>query len=95
MFVIPPHIPNIDSLPQSTISSLNSGSFVRNRDDMNIQQQTTSEVADTETVMADNEDLYPRPPQDILNVFSAANLLSCSSYMEVKIFMDAWLVCLS
>ena len=32
---------------------------------MNIQEQNKLEVADTEAVMADNEDLYPPPPQDI------------------------------
>ena len=41
---------------------------------MSIQQQTTLEVADTETVMDDNEELDPPPPQDISNVFSAADL---------------------
>ena len=46
---------------------------------MNIQEQTTSEVADTEIVMADNEDLYPPPPQDISNVFAATYLSSCAS----------------
>ena len=40
MFVSPPPIPIIESLSQSTISSLYSGSFDRNRADMNIQQQT-------------------------------------------------------
>ena len=55
MFASPPTIPNIESLSQTTISSLDSGSFVRNQADMNIQQQATSEVANTETVMADNE----------------------------------------
>ena len=55
MFVSPSPIPNIESLSQTTISSLDSGSFVRNQADMNIQQQATSEVANTETVMADNE----------------------------------------
>ena len=65
MFVSPPPIPNIESLSQSTISSLFSGSFGRNRHDVNIQQQTTSEVADTETVMADNEELDTPTPQDI------------------------------
>ena len=54
MFVYPPPIPNIESLSQSTISSLGSVSFGRNRYDVNIQQRTTLEVADTETVMADN-----------------------------------------
>ena len=47
MFVSPPPIPNIDTFSQSTISSLDSGSFGRNLSDMNIQQQTTSEVANT------------------------------------------------
>ena len=42
MFVSPPPIPNIESLSQSTISSLDSGSFVRNLADINIQQPTTS-----------------------------------------------------
>ena len=45
---------------------------------MNIQQPTSSEVANTETVMAYNEDLYPPPPQDISNVFAAVDLLSQS-----------------
>ena len=37
------------------------------------------EVADTETVMANNEDMDPTPPQDISNVFVAAEFLSNSS----------------
>ena len=41
MFVSPPPITNIESLSQSTISSLYSGSFDRNRSDGNIQQPTT------------------------------------------------------
>ena len=41
MFVSPPTITNIESLYQSTISSLDSGSFGRNRSDVNIQQHTT------------------------------------------------------
>ena len=45
---------------------------------MNTQQQTTLEVANTETVMADNEELDPSPPQDIYNVFAAADLSSRS-----------------
>ena len=32
---------------------------------MNIQQKTTSDVADIETVVDDNEDPYPPPSQDI------------------------------
>ena len=41
---------------------------------MNIQQRTTSEVVDTETVTANNEELYPPPPQDISNVFAESDL---------------------
>ena len=40
MFISPPHIPNIESLYQSTISSLDGGLFGRNQADVNIQQQT-------------------------------------------------------
>ena len=46
---------------------------------MNIQQQTTSEVDNTDIVMDDNIEIYPPSPQDISNVFAAADLLSCSS----------------
>ena len=42
MFVSKSPIPNIESLSQSTISSLDSGSYDRNQADGNIQQQTTS-----------------------------------------------------
>ena len=76
MFLSPPPILNIESLSQSTISSLDIGSFDRNLSDRNIQQPTTLEVANTETVMAYNEDLYTPPPHDILNVFSVADLSS-------------------
>ena len=55
MFVSPPPIYNIESLYQSTISSLDSVSLGRNWADVNIQQQPTSEVADTEKLMAYNE----------------------------------------
>ena len=72
MFLSPPPITNIESLSQSTISSLDSGSFSRNRDDVNIQPPNTSKVSNTETVMAYNEDIDPPPPQDISNVFAAA-----------------------
>ena len=41
---------------------------------MNIQQPTTSEVDDTYTVMAYNEDLDLPPPQYISNVFATADL---------------------
>ena len=54
-FGFPPPIPNLESLSQSTISSLNSGSFDRNQADGNIQQPTTLEVAKTETLMAGNK----------------------------------------
>ena len=47
---------------------------------MNIQQKNTSEVANTETVMADNEELDPPPPQDIYNLFAAAYFSYHSSY---------------
>ena len=82
---------NIDegSLPQSTISSIDSGSCDRNRADGNIQQQTTSEVANTDTVMGYNEDIDPPPPHDISNFFAAADLSSQSSYYSVK-YKRAW-----
>ena len=89
MFVSPPHIPKIGSLSQSTISSLDSGLSVRNRADGNNQQPTTSEVANTEKVMAGNEDIDPPPPQDISNVFAAADLSYQSSYDTVK-YKRAW-----
>ena len=84
MFVSPPPIPNIESLSQSTISSLDSGSCDRNQADRNIQQQTTLEVSNTETVMGYIEYIDPPPPQDISNVFAAADLSSQSSYDSVK-----------
>ena len=46
---------------------------------MNIQEPTTSEVSDTDTVMVYNEDIDPSPPQDISNVFTATEFLSHSS----------------
>ena len=89
MFLSPPPIPNIESLSQSTISSLDSGSCDRNRADGNIQQQTTSEVDNTETVMTGNKDIDPPTPHDISNVFAAAELSSQSSYDTVK-YKRAW-----
>ena len=83
-FVSPPPIPNIESFSQSTISSLDRGSFDINRADGNNQQPTTSEVSNTEIVMASNEDIDTPPPQDILNVFAAADLSSQLSYDTVK-----------
>ena len=77
-FVSPPPIPNIESFSQSTISSLDSGSFDRNRADGNNQQPTTLEVANTETVMAGNEYIDTPPSQDISNVFAAADFSSQS-----------------
>ena len=47
MFVSPPLIPNIESLSQSTISSLGSGLFFGNRAAVNIQKQNKSVLADT------------------------------------------------
>ena len=89
MFVFPPPISNIESLSQSTISSLDRGSFGRNRADMNIQKPTTSKEADKETMMYYNEDLDPPPPQDILHVFSSSDLLSQSSSDSDK-YKRAW-----
>ena len=57
---------------------------------MNIQQPTTSEVADTDIVMADNEELDPAPHQDIYNVFAAAYLSCCSSSDSSK-YKRAWI----
>ena len=71
------------------MSSLYTGSFGRNRYDMNTQQQNTSKVTNTETVMADNEEIDPPPPQDISNVFPAAELLSLSSSDSAK-YKRAW-----
>ena len=79
IFVSPPPIPNIESLSQSTIVLLDSVSFGRKLADLNIQQLTTSEVANIDTVMAYNEDLDPPLPQDISNVFAVADLLPHSS----------------
>ena len=90
IFVSPPPITNIESWSQSTTSSLDSGSFGRNRADMNIQQPTTSEVSDTYTVMDYNENIYPPSPQHISNVFAAADLLSHSSPDSNK-YKRAWI----
>ena len=89
MFVSPPPIPNIESLSQSTISSLDSAQFDINQADGNIQQPTKSEVYNTETVMAYNQDIDPPPPHDISTVFAAADLSSQSSYDSVK-YKRAW-----
>ena len=90
MLVSPISITNIESLSQSTTSSLDSGLFGKNRSDENIQQQTTSGVADTDTVMADNEDIDPPLPQDISNVFTVTDLSSHSSSDSNK-YKRAWL----
>ena len=76
-------------MSQSTISSLYSGSFGSNQTDVNIQQPTIPDAPDTETVMAYNEDLDITPPQDISNVFAAADLSSDSSYNSNK-YKRAW-----
>ena len=57
---------------------------------MNIQQQTASKVADTEILMADDEELYISSPQDISNVFAAADLSSHSSSDSDK-YKCAWI----
>ena len=90
MFISPPPITNIESLYQSTISSLVSESFGKILSDVNIQQKTTLEVDNIETAMADNEDLDPPSPQDISNVFAASDLLSHSSSDSPK-YKRAWL----
>ena len=64
MFLSPTPILKIESWSQSTIQSLYSGSFGRNRADVNIKQQTTSELVSTEIVMSDNEELDPPPSHD-------------------------------
>ena len=51
---------------------------------MNIQQPTTSEVSDTETVMAYDENLDPPMPQYISNVFAVAEFSSHSSSDSTK-----------
>ena len=88
-FVAPHPISNIESFSQSTISSLDSGSFDRNRADGNNQQPTTSEVANIETGMAGNGDIDTPPPQAVSNVFAAVDLSSKSSYDTVK-YKRAW-----
>ena len=77
IFLSPPPIHNIETLSQSTILSLDSGSFGRHRSDVKIQQQNKSEVSNTETAIADNEELDIPPPQNISNVFAAAGLSYC------------------
>ena len=58
-------------------------------DDGDIQQPTTSEVANIETLISGNEDIDTPPTQDISNVFAAADLSSQSSYDTVK-YKRAW-----
>ena len=77
-------------MSQSTISSLDSGSFGRNQYNVNIKQQTTSEVDDTDTAMSDNEELDNPPPQGKSNVFAVEVLLSRSSSDSEK-YKRAWL----
>ena len=89
MFVSPLPIPNIESFSKSTISSLDSGSYDGNRANGNIQQPTTSEVSNTETVMGCNEDIDTPLLHDISNVFAAADLSSQSSYDSVY-YKRAW-----
>ena len=65
IFLSLPPITNIESLYQSTISSPGSGSFVRNRSDVHIRQRNTPEVDDTDTVMANNEEIDTPTSYDI------------------------------
>ena len=90
IFVSSPPINNIELLSQSTISSLDSGSFGRKRADVNIQQQNTSEVTNIDTVMAYIEYLDLPPPQDISNVFAEADLSSHLSSDSNK-YKRAWI----
>ena len=46
---------------------------------MNIQQPTTSEVANIETVMSYSKNIDPPPTQDISNVFSSEDFSAQSS----------------
>ena len=48
---------------------------------MNIQQQTTSEVTNTDTVMGYNEDIDPPPSHDISNV--SLIQLSCPRFVNI------------
>ena len=57
---------------------------------MNIQQSNTSEVADKDTMMADNEELYYPPTQDIYNMFAAVDLSYRSSSDSAK-YKRAWI----
>ena len=59
---------------------------------MNIQQLNTSEVSNIETVMADNEELDPPPPQDISNVFSAVYLSYPSPYEYRRAWVKAKII---
>ena len=57
---------------------------------MNIQQQTTLGLSDTETMMADNEEIDHPPPQDTSIVFVEADLLYRSLSDSAK-YKRAWL----
>ena len=57
---------------------------------MNIKQRTTPELANKETVVADNEELDPPSPQDLSDVFAAADLLSHSSSDPAK-YKSVWI----
>ena len=87
LFVSPPPITNIESLSKSNISSLDSRSSDRKRADKNIQQRNTSEVANIETVMAYNDDLYPPPPHDKLNVFAVVNFCLNHHMIHLNIYV--------
>ena len=63
--------------------------MIKNQADGNNEQPTTSEVANKETVMASNEDIDTPPPQDISNMFAAADLSYQSPYDTLK-YKRAW-----
>ena len=52
--------------------------LIETKADGNNLQPTTLELANTETVMSGNDDIDTPPPQDISNLFAAADLPSQS-----------------
>ena len=69
-FISPPPFPNISLLSTSTISSLGNSSSSRNKDQVNDNTMKT---------LVNNEEEEPPLPQDLTNVFEAADLSSRSS----------------
>ena len=56
---------------------------------MSIRQQTALKISNTDTAITDIEELDPPSPQGISNVFTAADLFSCSSSDSDK-YKRAW-----